>query len=57
MDYVQIYYIVLLIVGTTHQVVSIARSKDSSEMAQTIVTAVITNLMTVPIAGRIFLWW
>ncbi len=57
MDGIQIYYIVLLVVSVTHGIVSIARGKNSSEIGQAVATAVISHGISIPIAGRIFLWW
>lgn len=57
MDNIQIYYIAVLVVSLLGHSAFIVSSKDTKELANNILKFILTVILVVPVAGRIFLWW
>lgn len=57
MDKVQIYYFIMLAISFLSLTVKCGKSKTEAEFYLNSFVLSATALATVPIAGRIFLWW
>lgn len=57
MDGIQIYYSALLVFSLFSYSVLILSTKDAKALAKKIVELMFFTLLTLPIVGRVFLWW
>jgi hypothetical protein len=57
MDGIQIYYLVLLVLGLCVYMLQIATADSTEKLSKAVFSLVFAIILGIPVAGRMFLWW